>query len=116
MGRPIRPAPGQAQTTEDNMNTTIPTHCKTRGEAHDAYLGTFPDERAGAQDLEMEQAIRAEGDYCSQQSVERCTLCPLCSYGRDCRNNAVAKDVSVWTGDQRPMTAEESEVAAKFFR
>lgn len=96
--------------------TNIPTNCKTRGEAHDAYLGTFPDERAGAQDLEMEQAIRAEGDYCSHRSAERCSLCSLCSYGRDCHNNAVAKDLPVWAGNPDPMTDEEIEIAAKFFR
>ena len=98
------------------MNTTIPTNCTTRGEAHDAYLGTFPDERAGAQDLEMEQAIRAEGNYCSQRSVERCTLCALCSYGRDCHNNTAAKDLPAWTGNPTPMTTDELEIAAKFFR
>lgn len=98
------------------MSIVTPTNCDTRGEAYDACFGTFPDERAGARDLEMEQDIRASEGYCTQRTIERCSLCSLCSYGRDCHNNAVAKDLSAWTGDKSPMTAEESAISAKFFR
>ena len=97
------------------MSNTIPTNCTGRGEAFDALFGTFPDER-GTDHLEMEIAIRKETPaYCSQPSVERCSLCSLCSFGRDCHNNAVAKDLTPWTGDSTPMTAEEQETAARFF-
>ncbi len=98
------------------MSSKTPTNCTTRGEAYDAIFGTFPDERAGAQDMEMEQDIRASEGYCTQRAVERCSACSLCSYGRDCHNNAVAKDFPVWTGSREPMTAEETEIAARFFR
>lgn len=70
----------------------------TRREVYAAYTGVYPDEMAGATDLECELDLRGltgEGaygikGYCSQQSVERCAVCSLCNYGRDCHNNRIA--------------------------
>ncbi len=60
--------------------------------------GAFPDEMPGATELECELDLRGltgEGayeiaGYCTQKGVERCAVCSLTNYGRDCHNNRLA--------------------------
>jgi hypothetical protein len=75
------------------------TQYNNRTEMYMAVNKLWPDEIAGATELEMEQDLRGiTGDghyampgYCSQLSVSRCSNCSLTNYGRDCHNNPIAQ-------------------------
>jgi hypothetical protein len=71
----------------------------TRTELYMTANHLSPDEIVSATGLDCERDIRgitgegayAIAGYCSQPTVERCSLCSLCNYGLDCHNNPVAK-------------------------
>lgn len=70
----------------------------TRKQLYMQHNNLSADEIVSATDLECEgdlRGITGEGayaikGYCTQPTVERCSMCSLCNYGRDCHNNPVA--------------------------
>lgn len=70
----------------------------TRKDLYMTANNLMADEIVGATELECELDLRgitgggayAIKGYCTQPSVERCSMCSLCNYGRDCHNNKVA--------------------------
>ena len=70
----------------------------TRHQLYMSANGLSADEIVGATALSCERDLRgltgggeyAMAGYCSQLTVDRCSNCSLCNYGRDCHNHDVA--------------------------